>query len=87
MRKQTTVGSSEIFNFAKEAPFNLAWNDCNDIFFREEILTYKGTNELDRGQLKYDLKYPSSEKEILAKKILIAFMEFHKLRKMLVLND
>jgi hypothetical protein len=96
MKTQTTVSFSEIFNFAEKAPFNISWNQCSDIFFREETLTYKGSDEINREELIEDLKYyeahtesscPPSEKEILAKKVLIAFMDSHKLEEMLVLND
>jgi hypothetical protein len=96
MKTQTTVDFSEIFHFAEKAPFNVSWNQCNDIFFREEFLTYKGSDEINKKELVEELKYDKtdtesrylpSEKYILAIKVLIAFMEAHKLEEMLVLND
>lgn len=96
MKTQTTVNFSEIFFFAEKEPFNLSWNTCNDIFFREEFLSYKSSDEINKEELVEELnydevdtesKYLPSDKHILATKVLIAFMEAHNLEEMLVLND
>lgn len=97
MKKTTTVDFSEIFWYAEEE-FKISWNDANDIFFREEVLTYKGYDELDPDYLSEHF-YDLSDKEIAAlsiadctsktskgKLILIRFMEKHNLKEMTLLN-
>jgi hypothetical protein len=96
LKKQTTVNFSDIFDFAEKEPFNMSWNTCNDAFFREGILTYKGSNTIylqdeeqqiiDDNDPKY-AEYKWSEDLLKAHQALVAFMKKHKLKEMLVLND
>jgi hypothetical protein len=96
-RKQIIVGFDEIFNYA-EKEFGVSWNRCCDIFHKGAILcTDEGKNTtLDIGEIEHSLewdkehpetKYPLSEDTKLGYKILIDFMNKHKLEEMYVNND
>lgn len=85
----TTVDFHEIFHFAKKAPFNISWNECNDLFFNGP-LTYKGYNEIRLQDLEGDLAVmdPIEESDtIKTLNVLIAFMKKHDRSEILVLND
>ena len=94
-KTQTTVNFDEIFNFAAKKPFNVHWNTANDLFFND-LLTYKSQNtiyledtehDLDYNERHPEAKYKYTEDQILARRIIVAFMKEHKLKEMLVLND
>lgn len=94
-KQQTTVNFADIFHFAEKAPFKVHWNTCNDIFFND-LLKYKGYDNIYLSDLKHDLEYNDEHPESkylytddqkLARRIMIVFMESKKLKEMLVLND
>lgn len=93
IKVQTTVGFADIFRFA-EKEHGVDWNRANDMFFSSEMLRYKGYNTIEIDEIKYSLESEDfygaeDEKEeyFLGLKVLVNFMETHKLEKMLVLND
>ena len=60
-KSQTTVGFSEIFHYAK-AKHGIFWNPCNDLFFKEGCIEYKGVTSFypldmlpDTPEYVYDL--------------------------------
>ena len=97
-KKRITVDFDEIFHYAKEG-FDVQWNKCCDIFHgSSEILTspesknktiYKQDTEanLKWNEENPESKYLNTEDDELAYKILISFMEKHKLEEMYVIND
>lgn len=96
-KNKITVDFDEIFNYADEE-FGVHWNKCCDIFHRNEILCTPESRNMEiclstiESNLKWDKehpdsKYPYSEDNKLAYKILISFMEKHNLKEMYVIND
>ena len=46
IKRTNTVGFVEVFRFA-EKKYGISWNDCCELFHRNEVLTYKGIDEFD----------------------------------------
>lgn len=90
IRKRNVVDFPDIFHYAKEK-FGVSWNEANDIFFRQEVLRYKGSNDLELWEMdEHDLpeEYdPTDTKPGRAWFILRQFMLDNKLKKLLVIND
>lgn len=96
IQKQTTVDFADLFHWAGEAPRNVQWNHCCDIFHRTEIFNYRGHTPFYLEEIKADLaddEYWASHKQLKvdhwkeAYTLLVAFMEENKLDEMLVLGS
>lgn len=92
MKKQTTVSFADIFRYAEK--FGVTWNQANNIFFTSEILTYKGYNEIYKDWFIEHISDPNinsfeecQNDDDEALWIIRSFMQEHKLKEMLVLND
>lgn len=77
---------SDVFHFAEKV-FKVSWNDCCDLFHREQILNYKGYNFLELEEVEAGIEYSEQPKHKKAHEILTAFMKTHALDKILVLGD
>lgn len=88
IKKQNTVNFSDIFVFAEEK-FGVGWNSANDLFFNT-ILEYKRSNKFWAPDIKgmlQDDEFPLEEDYRKAYDIMLAFMENHNVKQLLVLND
>jgi len=70
------VHFSEIFRYAQEK-YGIGWNKCNDLFFKDGVLTYKQTDEVNFHDRILDIFYPQTiTKEGFAKLTKEEILEF-----------
>jgi len=93
MKKKLTVDFDEIFEYA-EKQFNIDWNTCNEWFFRDQVLRYKGYNDIDEDIVSEhfyemrEIKFENlTDNNHRAWYIIRQFMIDNKIKSMLVLND
>lgn len=83
------VGFDEIFHYAAKDPWNVGWNDANDLFFNSP-LDYGSTNDIYLEDMVNDNNYvdknnlDKEDDQYLAYEIMIAFMKENNITKMTV---
>lgn len=101
MKKVTTIDFSDLFHWV--AKYGISWNQANDIFFREEVLTYKSYNEWFKGKAAEDVSslyeagkeaWELTEEEVkqykdgeLASILIDIFLHEHNVDEAVFLND
>ena len=70
------VNFSEIFHYA-EKEYGIGWNPCNDLFFKEGVLTYRNVDTIYFDERVLDCFYPQDiTKEDFAKLTKEEILEF-----------
>lgn len=78
----------ELFYYAKEH-FGLEWNPCDTIFFREDIIPYKGYKDFELNDLWAEFsdngeRHYRSPERLKAYEILIHFMKSNNVEELRV---